>query len=155
MAFNIVLLYPKIPQNTGNIGRLCVATNSILHLIEPLKFELSDKYLSRAGLDYWQYLEYHVYLNLEEFFESHNNINFILFSSNSEKPYWDYNFKDDDFLFFGNETDGIPDEILIKYRDRCLTIPQYNNKVRSLNLANSVSITLYEALRQTGRNSNK
>ena len=149
MAFNIVLVNPLIPQNTGNIGRLCVATHSILHLIDPLGFDLSDKYLNRAGLDYWKHLEYYRYKNLETFLTAHGKKNSIIFSSKAKKVYWDYSFTDGDFLIFGNEEKGVSIEIINKFNNRCLTIPQSNDKVRCLNLANSVSIALYEALRQT------
>jgi tRNA (cytidine/uridine-2'-O-)-methyltransferase len=149
MAFNIVLVNPLIPQNTGNIGRLFVATHSILHLIDPLGFDLSDKYLNRAGLDYWKHLEYYRYENMETFLTVHGEKNSVVFSSKAKKVYWDYSFSDGDFLIFGNEEKGVSIEILNKFHNRCLTIPQSNDKVRCLNLANSVSISLYEALRQT------
>ena len=149
MAFNIVLVHPLIPQNTGNIGRLCLATNSVLHLVEPLGFELTDRYLNRAGLDYWKNVEVYRYKNYNTFLEKFPCGNFIYLSSKAEKTYWNYPFKDGDFLVFGCETTGLPDEITNKHPDTCLTIPQFNSRVRCLNLANSVSIVLYEAIRQT------
>ena len=149
MAFNIVLVHPLIPQNTGNIGRLCVATNSVLHLIEPLGFELTDKHLNRAGLDYWKYLEFNRYKNLDSFFQEHKEKNFFIFSSKATKTFWTCNFRDGDFLVFGCETKGVPAEVINQHKNSCFAIPQYNSRVRCLNLANSVSIVLYEAIRQT------
>ncbi len=148
MPFNIVLVNPLIPQNTGSIGRLCVATNSVLHLIEPLGFELTDKYLNRAGLDYWKYVELYRYKNYESFFNTFHNENFVILSSKSKRAYWHNCFQDGDFLVFGCETTGVPEEVKNRYPDRCYTIPQYNSRVRCLNLANSVSIVMYEAIRQ-------
>jgi len=148
VAFNIVLVHPLIPQNTGNIGRLCLATNSVLHLVEPLGFELTDRYLNRAGLDYWKNVEVYRYKNYNTFIEKFPGGNFMFLSSKGEKAYWHHPFKDEDFLVFGCETTGLPDEIINKHPDTCLTIPQYNNRVRCLNLANSVSIVLYEGIRQ-------
>ncbi len=148
MAFNIVLVNPQIPQNTGNIARLCAATNTILHLIEPLGFSLTDKYLKRAGLDYWEYLEVKRHINLETFLNNFDNSKFVFLSSKVEKPYWDFNFQDGMFLIFGSETSGIPADIMEKYQEKCLTIPQSNENVRCLNLSSSASIVLYEAIRQ-------
>jgi len=148
MALNVVLVNPEIPHNTGNIGRLCAVTNTVLHLIEPLGFCLTSKHLNRAGLDYWEHLEYYRYKNLDTFFEEHQGINFTILSSKVDKAYWDYKFKDGDFLFFGSETKGMPKEFMEKNIDKCLTIPQYNDNVRCLNLSNATSIVLYEAVRQ-------
>jgi len=150
MPFNIVLVYPQIPNNTGNIGRLCAATNSILHLVKPLGFELTEKKLRRAGLDYWQHLKYCCYENLEDFFQKNIGGNFLFLSSRGKTIYWDHPFKENDFLVFGREEDGLPEDLLLKHAQSTLSIPLYSKKVRSLNLANSVSIVLYEALRQTG-----
>lgn len=149
MAFNIVLVQPQIPQNTGNISRLCAATNSVLHLIEPLGFALTDKYLKRAGLDYWEYLEVHRHKNLDIFLENHDNAKFVFLSSKVEKVYWEHKYQENSYLIFGSETSGVPAEVMKRYCDKFFTIPQYNEKVRCLNLSNSVSIVLYEALRQT------
>ena len=101
VPFNIVLVHPQIPNNTGNIGRLCVATNSVLHLVEPFGFELTEKRLRRAGLDYWQKLQFHTYKNLESFFQAKAGHNLVFFSSNAETLYWDYSFKENDCLVFG------------------------------------------------------
>jgi tRNA (cytidine/uridine-2'-O-)-methyltransferase len=151
MPFNIVLLYPQIPNNTGNIGRLCVATNSNLHLIKPLGFELTEKRLRRAGLDYWQYLKYICYENLDDFFQKNSKGNFLFFSSHSKTVYWDHQYRENDFLVFGREEDGLPEDLLKKQSKNTLSIPMYSKKVRSLNLANSVSIVLYEAIHQIGQ----
>jgi len=150
MSFNVVLVYPQIPNNTGNIGRLCVATNSVLHLIKPLGFDLSEKKLRRAGLDYWPHLTYFCYENLEEFFSKHSRGNFLFLSGRGKTAFWDYPFKKNDYLVFGREADGLPEELLTKQTDHTLFIPMFSKNVRSLNLANSVSIVLFEALRQTG-----
>jgi len=148
MPFNIVLISPQIPNNTGNIGRLCVATNSVLHLVDPLGFELTDRMVKRAGLDYWQHLAYVRHTNLDAFFEAASGKNLVFFSSNAATPYWDYSFRENDFLVFGREEDGFPAEIIETKKEQFLTIPQYNENVRSLNLSNAVAIVLYEALRQ-------
>ena len=149
--FNIVLIHPLIPQNTGNIGRLCLATNSVLHLVEPLGFELTDRYLNRAGLDYWKHVEVRRYKSCRSFFERYPDENFIVFSSRGKTEYWNHVFRDGDFLLFGCETTGLPDEIMKRYQDNALTIPQFSNRVRCLNLSNSVSIVLYEAIRQVSK----
>lgn len=149
MSFNIVLVNPQIPPNTGNISRLCAATKSILHLIKPMGFSLDDKKMKRAGLDYWDFLEIHIHENIDEFLNKYDNTKFIFLSSKVEKVYWDHNFSDGDFLIFGSETSGLPHYVMEKYNDNMCTIPQYNDHVRCLNLSNSVSIVLYEALRQT------
>ena len=151
MPFNIALAYQKIPNNTGNIGRLCVATNSTLHLIKPLGFELTEKRLRRAGLDYWQHLKYICYENLDDFFQKNSKGNFLFFSSHSKTVYWDHQYRENDFLVFGREEDGLPEDLLKNQVKNTLSIPMYSEKVRSLNLANSVSIVLYEAIRQTGQ----
>ncbi len=151
MPFNIALVYPQTPNNTGNIGRLCVATNSTLHLIKPLGFELTEKKLRRAGLDYWQHLKYICYESLEDFFQKNSKGNFLFFSSHSKTVYWDHQYKENDFLVFGREEDGLPEDLLKNQVKNTLSIPIYSEKVRSLNLANSVSIVLYEAIRQTGQ----
>jgi len=148
MPFNIVLVHPQIPNNTGNIGRLCVATQSILHLIQPLGFELSDKYLKRAGLDYWQHLEYHVYESFEDFLSKHGQESLSFFTKKAETSFWNHSFEEDSYLVFGREADGLPDDLLQSYQNQALQIPLMSNKVRSLNLANAVSIALYEAIRQ-------
>lgn len=148
MAINIVLHEPEIPHNTGAIARTCVLTNSRLHLIKPFGFDLSDKYLKRAGLDYWKYLDLTIYENLDDFFEKNKDANFYLATTMSKNIYSDVKFKDDDFIFFGKETAGLPEDLINKYSDRAIRIPMIKNLKRSLNLANSCTVILYEALRQ-------
>lgn len=148
---NIVLYEPEIPQNTGNIGRLCVATNSRLHLIEPLGFELSDRYLKRAGLDYWQYVDLKIHSSLVAFYQAEGltpSEHFCL-SKKADKLYTEVTLSSSDYFMFGRETKGLPDEVLTACPDRNLRIPIFHNEVRSLNLANSVSIVVYEAIRQS------
>ena len=149
MKLNIVLVEPEIPQNTGNISRTCAATNCSLHMVRPFGFELSDKHLKRAGLDYWQYLDVHYYDNLEEFFEKNKGANFYFMSTKGAKVYCDANFKDGDFIVFGKESYGLPEPLLKDNYEKTLRIPMWGN-LRSLNLSNSVAITVYEALRQNG-----
>jgi len=146
--FNIVLLNPQIPNNTGNIGRLCVATNAILHLIEPLGFELTDKYLKRAGLDYWQHLEYYTYPSLENFHEKHQNAKITYFSAKASASFWDHTFEENQFLLFGREADGLPQELVENLTEEELVKIPFKGQVRSFNLANAVSIALFEAIRQ-------
>lgn len=148
MSINIVLHEPEIPHNTGAIARSCVLTNSRLHLIKPFGFELTDKYLKRSGLDYWKYLDLTVYENLEEFFEKNKNANFYLATTKCNKIYTDVKYKDEDFIFFGKETAGLPEDLIHKYMDRAIRIPMKKDLKRSLNLANSCTVILYEALRQ-------
>ncbi len=148
MAINIVLHEPEIPHNTGAIARTCVLTNSRLHLIKPFGFDLSDKYLKRAGLDYWKYLDLTIYENLDDFFEKNKDANFYLATTKSKNIYSDVKFKDGDFIFFGKETAGLPEDLINKYSDRAIRIPMIKNLKRSLNLANSCTVILYESLRQ-------
>lgn len=146
---NIVLLEPEIPQNTGNIARTCAATKSTLHLIEPLGFSLADKYVKRAGLDYWQYLQLFQYANFEEFLDKNGHPTIYMATTKAKKIYSDVEFQADDYIMFGKETAGIPEEILLEHTETAMRIPMYD-QARSLNLANSVAIVLYEALRQQG-----
>lgn len=146
--FNIVLLMPEHPGNVGNIARTCVLTESKLHLVRPFKFNLSDKYLKKAGIDYWEYVDLTIHDSLDEFLEYLGDKNFYLLETPSENRYVDVDFKDGDFLIFGREKEGIDQKLLTKFRDRVITIPMTPKINRSLNLANSVSIVLYEALRQ-------
>lgn len=148
MAINIVLHEPEIPHNTGAIARTCVLTNSRLHLIKPFGFDLSDKYLKRAGLDYWKYLDLTIYENLDDFFEKNKDANFYLATTKTKNIYSDVKFKDGDFIFFGKETAGLPEDLINKYSDRAISIPMIKDLKRSLNLANSCTVILYEALRQ-------
>ncbi|WP_215492583.1 tRNA (cytidine(34)-2'-O)-methyltransferase [Fenollaria sporofastidiosus] len=148
MAINIVLHEPEIPHNTGAIARSCVLTNSKLHLIKPFGFELSDKYLKRAGLDYWKYLDITTYEDLNDFFEKNKNVNFYLATTKTTKIYSDVKFKDGDFIFFGKETAGLPEDFIKEHSERAIRIPMIKDLKRSLNLANSCTVILYEALRQ-------
>lgn len=148
MAINIVLHEPEIPHNTGAIARTCVLTNSRLHLIKPFGFDLSDKYLKRAGLDYWKYLNLTIYENLDDFFEKNKDVNFYLATTKTKNIYSDVKFKDGDFIFFGKETAGLPEDLINKYGDRAIRVPMIKDLKRSLNLANSCTVILYEALRQ-------
>ena len=149
MSMNIVLMQPEIPQNTGNIARTCAATGTVLHLIEPLGFSLADKYLKRAGLDYWHLMEYHVYRSTEEFWKLHPGIRAHFATTKAPRGYHEAEYRDGDYLFFGCETRGLPENLLEKVYDRCIRIPM-RPEARSLNLANSAAIVLYEALRQNG-----
>lgn len=148
MAINIVLHEPEIPHNTGAIARTCVLTNSRLHLIKPFGFDLDDKHLKRAGLDYWKYLDLTIYENLDDFFEKNKDINFYLATTKTNNIYSDVKFKDGDFIFFGKETAGLPENLIKKYSERAIRIPMIKDLKRSLNLANSCTVILYEALRQ-------
>ncbi len=144
---NIVLLEPEIPQNTGNIVRTCAATGTVLHLIEPLGFEISDKQLKRAGLDYWSECEIHIYKNLADFYSKNEGGEFYYTSTKAQKRYDEVSYPDNAYIFFGKETKGLPEELLHDNYDRAVRIPMAND-IRSLNLSNSVAILLYEALRQ-------
>ena len=148
--FHIVLVAPEIPQNTGTIGRLAVSTGAVLHLIEPLGFSLEDKYLKRAGLDYWQFLDLHRYRDWEEFLGAlRSDARLLFFSTHGEKSYFDEKYLPGDYLVFGRESAGLPAEFYTRYRESLRVIPMPGEHSRSLNLANAVSIVLYEALRQT------
>ncbi len=144
---NIVLLEPEIPSNTGNIGRTCVATGTRLHLIEPLGFRLNEKSIQRAGMDYWEHLDVTRYVNFAEFLEKNNNPKIYMATTKAKKTYTEASFGEDDYIMFGKESAGIPEEILVEYEETCIRIPMLE-KIRSLNLSNSVAIVLYEALRQ-------
>ena len=146
---HIVLYQPEIPQNTGNIARTCAATGSMLHLIKPLGFELSDKYLKRAGLDYWHMMQYRVYENFEEFLAAWPQARMHFLSTKAPRGYASVSYQPDDFLVFGCETRGLPESLLSRVYERCVRIPMVAG-ARSLNLSNSVAIVLYEALRQQG-----
>ena len=145
--FNIVLVEPEIPQNTGNIARTCAATGCTLHLIKPLGFEISDKYLKRAGLDYWQYVDVKIWENIDELFATYPGGNFYFFTTKGRHRHDQANFKKGDFLVFGKETKGLPEELLIEHEETCVRIPMLGD-LRSLNLSNSVAIAVYEGLRQ-------
>jgi len=148
MNLNIVLHEPEIPQNTGNIARTCVLTNSKLHLIKPLGFQLSDKYLKRAGLDYWKYLDISIYESFEELREKYKDSAFYYSTTKAEKLYTEAAYKKGDFIVFGKETKGLPDSIRDMEPDNLIRVPMVETTTRSLNLSNTVSIVAYEALRQ-------
>ena len=144
---NIILHEPEIPANTGNIGRTCVATGTALHLIRPLGFDISDKAVRRAGMDYWKDLELYVYEDFNDFISKNPNARIYMATTKAKKAYTEVIYEENDFIMFGKESAGIPEEILIKYEDTSVRIPMIS-EIRSLNLSNSVAIMLYEALRQ-------
>jgi tRNA (cytidine/uridine-2'-O-)-methyltransferase len=148
---NIVLVEPEIPPNTGNVARLCAATKSVLHLIEPFGFKLDDAQLKRAGMDYWQQVEWHRWKNWKAFTEAHPAQARLWFvESNGAMRYSEARFAPDDFLVFGRETSGLPKKLLEENPERWLRIPMFNAHSRSLNLSNCVALVLFEALRQQG-----
>lgn len=148
--FNIVLVEPEIPQNTGNISRTCAVTGAALHLVKPLGFSVEDRYLKRSGLDYWNELTIYYYDSFADFEEKRKGEGrFWMFSTHAQKNYCDVEYKDGDFLIFGKETAGLGQAILSRYPDTAVRIPMREN-LRSLNLSNSAAIAVYEALRQTG-----
>ena len=147
--FNIVLHEPEIPENTGNIGRTCVAAGAGLHLIDPLGFRLNEKSIKRAGMDYWEKLDVHRYADYEEFLEMNPGVRIWMATTKAERAYTEADFRDGDYIMFGKESAGIPEEILVANREHCIRIPMRHD-IRSLNLANSVAIVLYEAERQVG-----
>lgn len=144
---NIVLIEPQIPQNTGNISRTCAVTGAKLHLVRPLGFEVSDKHLKRAGLDYWDKLDITYYDNLNDFFEKNSGGNFFYFTTKGKNIHSNIDYPDNSYLVFGREDAGLPEELLYKNPDTCVRIPMRNN-LRSLNLSNSVAVAVYEVLRQ-------
>ena len=144
---HIVLHQPEIPGNTGNIGRTCVAAGTSLHLIEPLGFRLDEKSIRRAGMDYWFQLDVHRYMNFGEFQELHPGAKIWMATTKAKHVYTDVAYGPDDFIMFGRESAGIPEEILVEHEENCIRIPMLDS-IRSLNLSNSVAIVLYEALRQ-------
>ncbi len=147
MPLNIVLIEPEIPNNTGNIGRLSLATGSNLHLVKPFGFEIDDTRLKRAGLDYWQHLSVSIYDSIEDFFNKNEDKNMVFLSSHGTQDHWSIDFEDDMFLIFGKESVGLPKDLIEKHSDKLFKIPLYSKHVRSLNLANSVSIVVYEGLK--------
>ena len=146
---NIVLFEPEIPQNTGNIGRTCVATNTRLHLIEPLGFRLNDKTLKRAGMDYWSDLDVTRYDDFNDFMERNPGAKIYMATTKAPNVYTEVNYEPDCYIMFGKESAGIPEEILVHHKEDSIRIPMVGD-IRSLNLSNSVAIVLYEALRQNG-----
>ena len=147
--FHIVMVEPEIPQNTGNVARPCSVTGSMLHLVRPLGFSVDDRHLKRAGLDYWHTLRITYHDSLEELMAQYPEGRFFFASTHAQNRYTDTAFRDGDFLVFGKETAGIPMEILSRYRESCVRIPM-RREARCLNLANSVAVMCYEALRQQG-----
>lgn len=148
MALNIVLVEPEIPQNAGNIARTAAVTGSKLHLVRPLGFEVSDKYLKRAGLDYWHLVDIFYYDSIEEVMDKfYNGENFWFFSTKAKNIHSEVKYKDGDFLVFGKETKGLPEDLLKKHYDECVRLPM-REETRSLNLSNSVCVGVYEVLRQ-------
>lgn len=146
--FHVVLVEPEIPQNTGNIARTCAATGSVLHLVEPLGFSIEDKYLKRAGLDYWHMLDIRRYADLSDFWAKNAGGRYHYLTTKAPRTHCDAAFAQGDYLLFGKETRGLPEAMLLAHPERCLRIPMREG-ARSLNLSNSVAITVYEALRQT------
>ena len=146
---NIVLVEPEIPQNTGNIARTCAATGARLHIVKPMGFEIDDKKLKRAGLDYWYLLDLTYYENIDEFFEKNRDGKFFFFTTKAQKTHSDVEYTDKSFLIFGKETKGLPEELLLEHPEECVRIPMIDD-ARSLNLSNAVAIGTYEALRQMG-----
>ena len=146
---NIVLLEPEIPANTGNIGRTCVATGTRLHLIEPLGFRLDEKSIKRAGMDYWEKLDVSRYINYKEFLDINRPKRIFMATTKAHTVYTEVKFEPDDYIMFGKESAGIPEEILVENESTCIRIPMLSD-IRSLNLSNSVAVVLYEALRQQG-----
>ena len=142
---NIVLHEPEMPANTGNIGRTCVAAGARLHLIEPLGFQINEKQLKRAGLDYWDKLDVTIYDDFNDFLEKNPGAKIYMATTKSKQKYTDVNYEEDAYIMFGKESAGIPEEILLDYKETAVRIPMFP-EIRSLNLANSVAIVLYEAL---------
>tara|TARA_X000000950_G_scaffold39322_1_gene42162 strand:+ start:201 stop:650 length:450 start_codon:yes stop_codon:yes gene_type:complete len=147
MALNVVLFEPEIPNNTGNIGRLCLATGSNLHLVKPFGFEITDSRLKRAGLDYWKFISIFMYDSIDDFYNKNLNKKMVYFSSHAKKAYDSIDYRDEIFLIFGKESIGLSKKIIDTNFGETYKIPIYNNRVRSLNLSNSVSIVIYEALK--------
>jgi len=145
---NIVLFQPEIPQNTGNIGRTCVLTNSKLHLIKPLGFDIDGKSVKRAGLDYWSQLDLEIHESYEALREKYKDSTFYFCTTKGSKPYSEAKFKEGDFLVFGRESSGLPDYIRENNKETCIRVPMINTTTRSLNLSNTVAVITYEALRQ-------
>jgi tRNA (cytidine/uridine-2'-O-)-methyltransferase len=150
LMLSVALVEPEIPPNTGNIARLCAATRVPLHIVGVTGFRLDERAVKRAGLDYWPEVELHRHLDLPALYTALPAARFVYLTTKAERPYTDWQFETNDCLVFGRETRGLPEDLLNANRERCLRIPMLNSQVRSLNLANSVAIVLYEALRQTG-----
>lgn len=147
MPLNIVLMEPEIPNNTGNIGRLALASGAHLHLVKPFGFEITDARLKRAGLDYWPHVNISTYENASSFFEAHEGTKMVFLSSHGDKDYWDIPFEDNLFLIFGKESVGLSKDIIEKHKEHLYKIPLFSEHVRSLNLANAVAIVAYEGIK--------
>ncbi len=147
MSLNIVLVEPEIPQNTGNIARTCAVTGAVLHLVKPLGFSLEDRYLKRAGLDYWHFLDIRHHESLDDFFRDYPTGDFYFCTTKGKRSYTEVSYTENSFLFFGKETAGLPESLLAANYDKAIRIPMIPG-ARSLNLSNSVAIVLYEAMRQ-------
>lgn len=145
--FHVVLVEPEIPQNAGNIARTCAATGCTLHLVRPLGFEVSDKYLKRAGLDYWHLVNIRYHDSIEELFAEYSNGRFYFFTTKARRAYTETEYEEGDFLVFGKETKGLPEELLVSKKQACVRVPM-REEARSLNLSNTVAIAVYEGLRQ-------
>ena len=145
---HVVLYHPEIPQNTGSIARLCAATQTPLHLVAPLGFKIDDKHVKRAGLDYWPYVDVRLHDSWEDFLRKHGAGSLLYFSKKAARSYTRASYREGDFLVFGPETRGLPEDLLNTQPDRSFRIPMMTQAVRSLNLSNAVSIVLYEGLRQ-------
>ena len=146
---HVALVEPEIPPNTGNIARLCAATNTELHIVGVTGFRMDDRTLKRSGLDYWEHVRLHRHVDLDELYAALPDSRFLYITTKSKRCYTDWEYLENDCLVFGRETRGLPEELLKTSAKRCLTIPMRNKNVRSLNLATSVGIVLYEAIRQT------
>ena len=152
MALNIVLFEPEIPNNTGNIGRLSLAAGCNLHLVKPFGFELNDTRLKRAGLDYWKHISLKLYDNIDEFYRLNPGKKMVYFSAKGKKSFWSIDFEDDLFLIFGRESSGLPESIIDKQSHKLYKIPLFSKQIRSINLANAVSVVVYEGIRNLGYN---
>ena len=147
MALNIVLVEPEIPNNTGNIGRLSLAAGANLHLVKPFGFELNDSRVKRAGLDYWKHISLTIYESIDDFYLKNQNKNMVYFSSHASKEYWNVTYQDDLFLIFGKESKGLPKELIELNSENTYKIPLFSEHIRSINLANAVSIVVYEGVK--------
>lgn len=149
VLINIVLLEPEIPANTGNIGRTCVAAGARLHLIEPMGFQINEKQVRRAGLDYWDKLDYRIYDSYPDFLQKNPGAKIYMATTKAKQVYSEVSYEEDCYIMFGKESAGIPEEILVEHKETAVRIPMFGN-IRSLNLGNSVAVVLYEVLRQHG-----
>ena len=147
MALNIVLVEPEIPNNTGNIGRLSLAAGANLHLVKPFGFELNDSRVKRAGLDYWKHISLTIYESIDDFYLKNQNKKMVYFSSHASKEYWNVTYQEDLFLIFGKESKGLPKELIKLNSEKTYKIPLFSEHIRSINLANAVSIVVYEGVK--------